>query len=77
MANSKKVVPAPPAFMHIFWMYQYMGSKRSYGNGHLVVQYPGAPFLPVEKGELGMRAIRSLTQSFDPDQRLNPKTLLD
>ncbi|HAX11459.1 MAG TPA: FAD-binding oxidoreductase, partial [Marinobacter hydrocarbonoclasticus] len=36
-----------------------------------------APFLPVEKGELGMRAIRSLTQSFDPDQRLNPKTLLD
>lgn len=36
-----------------------------------------APFLPVEKGELGMRAIRSLTRSFDPDQRLNPKTLLD
>ncbi|MBN7769129.1 FAD-binding oxidoreductase [Marinobacter daepoensis] len=36
-----------------------------------------APFLPVEKGELGMRAIRSLTDSFDPDQRLNPKTLLD
>ena len=36
-----------------------------------------APFLPVEKGELGMRAIRALTDSFDPDARLNPKTLLD
>ena len=36
-----------------------------------------APYLPIEKGELGMRAIRSLTRSFDPDQRLNPKTLLD
>lgn len=36
-----------------------------------------APYLPVEKGELGMRAIRALTTSFDPDGRLNPKTLLD
>lgn len=36
-----------------------------------------APFLPIEKGELGMRALRALTGSFDPDSRLNPKTLLD
>ncbi|WP_372965385.1 FAD-binding oxidoreductase [Marinobacter sp.] len=36
-----------------------------------------APFLPVEKGELGMRAIRALTTSFDPEKRLNPTTLLD
>lgn len=36
-----------------------------------------APFMPVEKGDLGMRAIRALTTSFDPDARLNPKTLLD
>lgn len=36
-----------------------------------------APYLPLEKGELGMRAIRALTTSFDPDNRLNPKTLLD
>src|SRR5690554_4209967 len=36
-----------------------------------------APFMPIEKGELGMRAIRALTTSFDPDARLNPKTLLD
>ncbi|MDP4546163.1 FAD-binding oxidoreductase [Marinobacter sp. MDS2] len=36
-----------------------------------------APFMPVEKGELGMQAIRALTTSFDPEKRLNPTTLLD
>ncbi len=36
-----------------------------------------APFLPVEKGELGMLAIRSLCQTFDPDGILNPKTLIE
>lgn len=36
-----------------------------------------APYLPVEKGELGMRAIRGLCRIFDPDVRLNPGTLLD
>lgn len=36
-----------------------------------------APFLPVEKGELGMLAIRSLCQTFDPEGILNPKTLLE
>ncbi|MEX2473889.1 FAD-binding oxidoreductase [Marinobacter sp.] len=35
-----------------------------------------APYLPVEKGELGMEAIRSLCDLFDPDARLNPGTLL-
>ncbi|MGO1501704.1 MAG: FAD-binding oxidoreductase [Marinobacter sp.] len=36
-----------------------------------------APFLPVEKGELGMLAIRTLCQTFDPEGILNPKTLLE
>ncbi|MFE8073237.1 FAD-binding oxidoreductase [Marinobacteraceae bacterium S3BR75-40.1] len=36
-----------------------------------------APYLPVEKGELGMAAIRSLCQLFDPKQHLNPGTLLE
>lgn len=36
-----------------------------------------APFLPIEKGELGMLAIRSLCQTFDPEGILNPKTLVD
>ncbi|PSF12181.1 FAD-binding oxidoreductase [Marinobacter fuscus] len=36
-----------------------------------------APFLSVEKGQLGMQAITALTQSFDPSGLLNPKTLLD
>ena len=35
-----------------------------------------APYLPVEKGELGMLAIHSLCDTFDPDQRLNPGTLV-
>jgi alkyldihydroxyacetonephosphate synthase len=35
-----------------------------------------ARYLAVEKGELGMRAIRGLCQTFDPDARLNPGTLL-
>lgn len=36
-----------------------------------------APYLPVEKGELGMDAIRALCQQFDPDALLNPGTLLE
>ncbi len=35
-----------------------------------------APYLYHEKGELGMEALRSLSQHFDPDQRLNPGALL-
>ncbi len=36
-----------------------------------------APFLPVEKGELGMLAITSLCKIFDPDRLLNPETLFN
>ncbi|MCL7944735.1 FAD-binding oxidoreductase [Marinobacter sp. ATCH36] len=36
-----------------------------------------APFLAVEKGELGMLAIRSLCQTFDPAGLLNPETLVE
>ncbi|WP_375176836.1 FAD-binding oxidoreductase [Marinobacter mobilis] len=35
-----------------------------------------APFLEVEKGELGMAAISGLCQIFDPEGRLNPGTLI-
>ncbi|WP_336368253.1 FAD-binding oxidoreductase [Marinobacter sp. C2H3] len=35
-----------------------------------------APYLPVEKGPLGMTALDALLRHFDPDQRLNPGTLL-
>ncbi|WP_339804826.1 FAD-binding oxidoreductase [uncultured Marinobacter sp.] len=35
-----------------------------------------APYLPVEKGPLGMMAIHALARAFDPEQRLNPGTLL-
>ena len=36
-----------------------------------------APYLPEEKGILGIRAIRSLTDAFDPGRLLNPGTLLE
>lgn len=36
-----------------------------------------APYLPVEKGEQGMAALRALAQHFDPDQRLAPGVLLE
>ena len=35
-----------------------------------------APYLPVEKGTLGIKAIQALVSCFDPDRRLNPGTLL-
>ncbi len=35
-----------------------------------------APYLAVEKGELGMAALQVLAKHFDPDQRLNPGVLL-
>ena len=36
-----------------------------------------APYLPVEKGELGMAALKALSAHFDPDQRLAPGVLLE
>jgi len=36
-----------------------------------------APYLSVEKGKLGMEAIRALCHEFDPDTLLNPKTLVE
>lgn len=35
-----------------------------------------APYLPAEKGELGMSALQVICRHFDPDNRLNPGKLL-
>ena len=35
-----------------------------------------APFLPAEKGALGMAALGELVRTFDPDGRMNPGALL-
>lgn len=35
-----------------------------------------APYLPLEKGELGMRSLATLSRAWDPAQLLNPGTLL-
>lgn len=36
-----------------------------------------APYLPAEKGALGMEAMRAVIRSFDPDGMMNPGKLLD
>jgi alkyldihydroxyacetonephosphate synthase len=36
-----------------------------------------APYMPAEKGELGMRVINTLLTDFDPDKRLNPGILVE
>ncbi|GHB23133.1 FAD-binding oxidoreductase [Pseudovibrio japonicus] len=35
-----------------------------------------APYLPAEKGELGMSTLKTLSKHFDPDGRMNPGVLL-
>jgi alkyldihydroxyacetonephosphate synthase len=36
-----------------------------------------APYLSVEKGELGMKVLVNLAEHFDAEQQLNPGTLLE
>ncbi|MCJ8168961.1 FAD-binding oxidoreductase [Atopomonas sediminilitoris] len=62
--------------------------KLKYATSELIVNNRGtishqhgvgadhAPYLPVEKGPLGMATLRALAKHFDPDQRLNPGKLL-
>jgi alkyldihydroxyacetonephosphate synthase len=50
-----------------------MGGTISHQHG---VGRDHAPYLPAEKGELGMDALRALCHHFDPDGRLNPGKLL-
>ena len=40
------------------------------------VGYDHRNYLPAEKGEIGIAALRSLCSFFDPDERLNPGKLL-
>jgi alkyldihydroxyacetonephosphate synthase len=35
-----------------------------------------APYLPIEKGELGMATLKALAGHFDPEQRLAPGVLI-
>jgi alkyldihydroxyacetonephosphate synthase len=52
-----------------------MGGTISHQHG---VGRDHAPYLPAEKGELGMSTLRTLCEHFDPEHRLNPgKLLLD
>lgn len=52
-----------------------MGGTISHQHG---VGRDHAPYLPAEKGELGMSTLQALCRHFDPDQRMNPgKLLLD
>ena len=52
-----------------------MGGTISHQHG---VGRDHAPYLPAEKGELGMKALKALCRHFDPEKRMNPgKLLLD
>ncbi|MBP8852294.1 MAG: FAD-binding oxidoreductase [Moraxellaceae bacterium] len=52
-----------------------MGGTISHQHG---VGRDHAPYLPAEKGELGMKALTALCRHFDPEKRMNPgKLLLD
>ncbi|MDR2853068.1 MAG: FAD-binding oxidoreductase [Burkholderiaceae bacterium] len=52
-----------------------MGGTISHQHG---VGRDHAPYLPAEKGPLGIETLQTLLQHFDPDRRLNPgKLLLD
>lgn len=52
-----------------------MGGTISHQHG---VGRDHAPYLPAEKGEIGMSTLRALCHHFDPERRLNPgKLLLD
>lgn len=53
---------------------QKFGGTISHQHG---VGMDHTPYLPAEKGPLGMDAIRAVCQSFDPDGMMNPGKLLD
>jgi alkyldihydroxyacetonephosphate synthase len=60
---------------------KHAASKAIVENGGTISHQHGvgkdhAPYLAKEKGELGMKVLSQLTQHFDPQQRLNPGTLL-
>lgn len=46
--------------------------SHQHGVGH-----DHAPYLPLEKGELGMATLRALSAHFDPEQRLAPGVLIE
>lgn len=53
---------------------QSFGGTISHQHG---VGLDHAPYLPAEKGALGMDAIRAVCRTFDPDGMMNPGKLLD
>ena len=54
-------------------MLQSLGGTISHQHG---VGTDHAPYLPTEKGALGMDVIRSVCRTFDPDEMMNPGKLI-
>jgi len=61
---------------------KHVASETVVNNGGTISHQHGvgkdhAPYLKVEKGELGMKVLENLCQHFDPDKQLNPGTLIE
>jgi len=65
------------------WQKIKKAASTTVANGHATISHQHgvgkdhAPYMPAEKGPLGMHSIELLAEGFDPKQLLNPGTLLE
>jgi len=72
----------PDAILEVWRAMKHSASLKIGALGGTITHQHGvgvdhAPYLPAEKGALGIEAIRSLCRTFDPDEMMNPGKLLE